>query len=475
MSRRGAPVSIKAEEGQPLEPEQEQVELVGPGDRQDRTGQAIDPAGVPGQAPEPLVGPKRGKARDDDHQDTHAGGRGSEDRDAPGGAAGEGDPGQSDKERRGTVGGRQPGLPPDVWPVPCSLLVPTGTSVERDMAFDCTTVAEPTWESRTQAPAMIGKVDPESLAALVLSRTGAGDQTVQQGPDYGEDAAAIDLGDRTLVVSSDPLSLAAKRLGTLGVHVAGNDVAASGADPRWLTSVLFLPAEDPDVLDVVTGQLDRAAAETGVTIVGGHTEYAPALERPRLALTCFGLTDRFVPTGGAEPGDRLLLTKGAGIEATAILATDFRDRLAGVVDPEVLESAAGYFDEISIVPDARAVRDVATAMHDPTEGGLIDGLLELACAAGVRAVVHREDIPVRDATDTCCKAVDVEPLAVFGSGALIASVPKAAVDDALDALAAAGIDAAIIGRVEASETPALVLDDEPITDPVRDELYSLWA
>ena len=322
---------------------------------------------------------------------------------------------------------------------------------------------------------MIGKVDPEALAALVFGRTGAPDEAVLQGPGYGEDAAAIDLGDRTLVVSSDPLSLAAERLGTLGVYVAGNDVAASGADPRWLTSVLFLPEDDPDLLDTVTAQLDEAAAGSGVSIVGGHSEHAPALDRPLLSLTCLGVTDRFVPTGGAEPGDRLLLTKGAGIEATAILATDFRDRLEGRVDAALLEEAAGYFSEISVAADARAVRDRATAMHDPTEGGLIDGLLELAAAAGVRAVVDREDVPVREATRACCGAVGVDPLAVFGSGSLVAAVPEAAVDGALTDLDAAGIEAAVIGRVEATDEPALVLDGEGITEPVRDELYALWG
>lgn len=325
-----------------------------------------------------------------------------------------------------------------------------------------------------ESPTMLGKVTPDALASLVFSRTGAADAAVRQGPAYGEDAAAIDLGDRTLVVSSDPLSLAAERLGTLGVHVAGNDVAASGADPRWLTAVVFLPAADEGVLDAVTGQLDEAAAAAGISIVGGHSEYAPALDRPMLSLTCLGLTDRFVPTGGAEPGDAVILTKGAGLEATAILATDFRDRLAGVVDEALVEEAAGYFDEISVAPDARALRDHATAMHDPTEGGLVDGLIELAVAAGVRVIVDRANVPIREATRACCGAVDVDPLHTFGSGALLATVPAGDVDAARAALFDADIDAAVIGTVEAAAEPALVIDGETLTEPVRDALYALW-
>ena len=316
---------------------------------------------------------------------------------------------------------------------------------------------------------MIGKVTPEDLRASVLSRTGRDDDSVLTGPRYGEDAAAIDLDGTTLVVSSDPISLATGRIGTLGVYVASNDVAASGADPRWMTVVMFLPDEAD--IEPITRQLDETAREVGVAIVGGHSEYAPDRSRPLLSLTCFGPAERFVPTGGARPGDRVILTKGAGIEGTAILATDFRD----VIDApdEVFERAATFFDDVSVVPDARAVRDRATAMHDPTEGGLIDGLLELARASGVALDVDRSAIPVREVTALLCETAGVDPLKIFGSGSLIATVPPDAVEDTLERLAAAGIDAAEIGTV-ADGDPALHLGGETILEPVRDDLYPLW-
>jgi hydrogenase expression/formation protein HypE len=320
---------------------------------------------------------------------------------------------------------------------------------------------------------MIGKVDPDSLAALVLGRTGAPDERVLQGPAYGEDTAAIELEEGILVVNADPISLAVGRVGTLGVDVAANDVAASGATPEWLTSVVFLPGSD-DALDTITAQLDEAARRLGIAIVGGHSEYAPALSTPMLVLTCFGLTDRYVPTGGAEPGDRLVLTKGAGIEATAILATDFRDRLAGRVDEATLEAAEGFYDEVSVVPDAAVLRAYANAMHDPTEGGLVDGLLELAVASGVRLEVDREAIPVREETRRLCAAAGVDPLRTFGSGALLAAVPEESTAAALSGLEERGIDAAVIGTVGESEEPVLDLGGERFEEPVRDDMYALW-
>ncbi|ODR80022.1 hydrogenase expression protein [Haladaptatus sp. W1] len=314
---------------------------------------------------------------------------------------------------------------------------------------------------------MIGKLDPEDLA-LVVSRTGASDEAVSVGPGYGEDAAAIEVGERTLVVSSDPLSLARERLGTLAVNVASNDVACSGADPRWLTNVVFLPDDDRETLDVVTRQIDEAATELDIAIVGGHSEYAPDLSRPMVTMTCMGLADEFVPTGGAEPGDRLILTKGAGIEGTAILATDFRAEVGPAA-----ERGESFFEEISVAEDARHLREYAHAMHDPTEGGVVTGLLEMAEASGVRLEVARDDVPVRDATRDLCDTMGVDPLRIFGSGALLAAVPEESVEEALDAVRGGGIPAAVIGRVVEGDG-ALALDDAEITDPPRDELYALW-
>ncbi|MFB6184076.1 MAG: AIR synthase family protein [Haloarculaceae archaeon] len=320
---------------------------------------------------------------------------------------------------------------------------------------------------------MLGKVPADDLRDVVFDRLGADSDAVVQGPAYGEDAAALRIGERTLIVSTDPISLAAERVGTIGVPVACNDVAASGADPAWLTVVVFVPGDRPATLDEVTEQLDAAAREAGVAVVGGHSEYSDALDRPTLALTCMGVAEAFVPTGGARPDDAILLTTGAAIEATAILATDFRDAATGTVPDDLLDAGADFFDDLSVIPEARILRAYATAMHDPTEGGLIDGLLELAAASGVTVDVERSAVPVREPTRALCDALAVDPLATFGSGALVATVPDDVVDDALADLDAAGVDAARIGTVREGEG-TLELDGETVREPIRDELYALW-
>ncbi|SFS50500.1 AIR synthase family protein [Halostagnicola kamekurae] len=319
---------------------------------------------------------------------------------------------------------------------------------------------------------MPGKVGPADLLEHVFGRTGAADETVQQGPADGEDAAAIDWPGGQLVVSSDPISLAASKVGTLGVHVACNDVAASGADPRWLTAVVLLP-EGTD-LEPISADLDAAAREVGASIVGGHSEYVDALERPLVSLTAMGATESFVPTGGANPGDRVVLTGAAGLEGTAILAADFGGDLD--VDPTICERAETFLEEISVVPAARLVREYATAMHDPTEGGVAAGLLEIARASGCRLEIDRDAVPVREETAALCEAAGVDPLCIFGSGALLATIPEDSLEPALESAAANGIEATAIGTVrDAATGPELRLGDETITDPVEDDLYPLWS
>lgn len=319
---------------------------------------------------------------------------------------------------------------------------------------------------------MIGKLTPEELETF-LTATGVSDPLVQCAGAYGEDAAAITIGDTTLVISTDPVSLAGQRVGTIGINVACNDVAACGADPRWLTSTIFLPDQSEALRRSLADQLDTAAKQLGVTIVGGHSEYMPLLDRPLLVLSAFGTTDRFISTGGASPGDVLVLTKGAAIEATAILSSDFADDLReGGVDESTIETALTYFEDISVMDDARLLRSDASAMHDPTEGGIVAALVEMANASTVELTVDETAIPIDPVTSACCTTMDIDPLRTFASGSLLASVPSSALDSVRGRFEQADISLAVIGEV--SQGTGVVIGGDRIDSPPRDSMYRLW-
>ena len=330
----------------------------------------------------------------------------------------------------------------------------------------------------------VGKLTPDLLARYVFPRLGVPDPDVLVGPAYGEDSAIIDMGDFVLVAHSDPITEAVERIGWLAVHVACNDVAACGARPRWLLPVLLLPEGCPEAdIDAITAQMDEAAREVKAMIVGGHTERTPGLGRPMISMTALGVApkDRFVRTGGARPGDVVLMTKGAGVEGTAILAMDFSKELeeAGI-SPDLLERARSLIKEISIVPEALALAEVGVnSMHDPTEGGLLGGLAEVAYASGTRIEIWEEEVLLREETKAVCDALGVDPLKLISSGCLLATLPEGSLGRAGEALDGLGVRWAVVGRV-VEGPPGLILHRadgrvERVGRFVPEELARLWA
>ncbi|MFH0809328.1 MAG: AIR synthase-related protein, partial [Pseudomonadota bacterium] len=115
----------------------------------------------------------------------------------------------------------------------------------------------------------------------------------------------------------------------------------------------------------------------------------------------------------------------------------------------------------------------AHAMHDPTEGGLSGGLWEIATAAGVGIIVEESKIPVLPECRAVCDALGLNPLGLLASGSLLITLAPAASPGLLRALGAAGVAAAVIGRVVPPEEGVKMVGREGITDLprfARDEL-----
>jgi len=326
-----------------------------------------------------------------------------------------------------------------------------------------------------------GKLPQEQLRRL-LERIAITDPQVLQGPAIGEDAALIRWNDRVLVAKTDPVTFATDRIGWYAVHVNANDVAACGARPRWFMATVLLPSSytSQQVADLFQ-QITDACAALEVSLVGGHTEVTYGLERPMVVGCMLGEVElgREVHTGGARPGDALLLTKGIAIEGTALLAREAPGRLeeAGVA-PEMLQRARGLLDSpgISVVKDAltsaKAQAEVH-AMHDPTEGGLATALWELATAAQVGLQVDIRCIPVLEETAAVCRALKLDPLGLLASGALLIAVNPLSTPVVVQDLFQAGVPSAVIGNcLPASEGVKLITPSGAVPLPrfERDEV-----
>jgi len=295
---------------------------------------------------------------------------------------------------------------------------------------------------------------PSDLLGDYCSALPRNDPRLLVRPGIGEDSAAVDVtGLEVLVLASDPITFVTDAVGTYAVLVNANDVATAGADPRWLlTTLLFPPGSTASQVRQVLADLQQACAAWGITLCGGHTEITDAVTRPVVTGTLCGTVARpdLVDKGRMRPGDRILVTKGAAVEGTAIIAREFHRRLQALgLSTEELARAQAWRERIAVLEEARAARSYpeVRAMHDVTEGGVATALHELSIAGGHRLRVDLDSIPVLPETRRICDLLGLHPLGLIGSGSLLICCGPEAVARLLGDLAARGIPAREIGAV----------------------------
>jgi hydrogenase expression/formation protein HypE len=328
----------------------------------------------------------------------------------------------------------------------------------------------------------LGKL-PIDLLANLLERHQTQDPRVLLGPGIGLDCAVIDYGERLLVAKSDPITFTAQDLGWYAIHVNANDIATTGARPRWFLATLLLPEDDADEALVrgIFEQIHDACLALDVALIGGHTEITSGIDHPILAGTMLGEVqrERLITPRGATPGDPILLTKGIPIEAASILAREYAHHLADLPE-ETIARAKEYLHDpgINVVPEAMAAaeRGGVTAMHDPTEGGLASGLWELSYAAGVGLEVDMAAIPILPEAAAICKSLDIDPMEAIASGALLLTVRPGSAKDVRAAIEAHGIVVSHIGQVTHGQGVMIRREGalHPLPLPSRDAIAQLF-
>ena len=300
-----------------------------------------------------------------------------------------------------------------------------------------------------------GKLPPDLLQEL-LSDLDIVDPRVLVGPGVGEDCAVVDMGDRLLIAKSDPITFATDKVGWYAVQVNANDVACTGGVPRWFLPTVLLPASaTTHDVRAIFADISDACRDIGVAIIGGHTEVTDGLPRPIVAGAMLGELDdrsRLVSTGGAQDGDSIIITTGVAVEGAAILAREHApDLRARGLDAPTLDIAARYLEDpgISVLSAARALFQTGAvhSMHDVTEGGLITALREVAAASQLGLVAEAESVPLLPECAAICEALELDPLGLLGSGALIATMAAGDVPRALRALDRIGVSGWEIGQM----------------------------
>jgi hydrogenase maturation factor len=298
-----------------------------------------------------------------------------------------------------------------------------------------------------------------------------------------------------MALTSDPVFVVPaygwERAAWFAVHILASDAATSGLPLRWMAVDLNLPATTSDEdMAALWGAFAATCESLGIAVVGGHTARYEGCNWPMAGgATCMALgpEDAYVTPAMARPGDKVVVTKGAAIEATALFAATFPERLAAGVGAPVATAAEALFDKMTVVPECRVAADFGlrdrgvTSMHDATEGGVLGGLAEVAAASGVGMRARLEAVPLRPEVKAVCEHVGIDPYCSISEGTLIATVTPARAQELVDQLASHGIEAALVGEVlapEAGRTLVTADGERPLLHPGLDpfwEAFGRWA
>lgn len=270
-----------------------------------------------------------------------------------------------------------------------------------------------------------------------------------------EDQARIPLaeltahGDRLAMTTDsfvvDPLEFPGGDIGTLAINGTVNDLAMSGAIPRYLTCGLILEEGlDVAILRRILASMKQAAATAGVSIVSGDTKVVQRGGADKLFINTAGIgvipADADIRASRAKPGDVVVVNGMLGDHGAAVL--NARGDLA--LDVELKSDCQPLHRQVQAL---RAACPDLHCLRDATRGGVATVLNEFAESAHVAIRLHERDIPVRDTVRGVCEILGLDALYLANEGRLVAILPAQYADAAIAALNACGDHAQVIGEV----------------------------
>lgn len=278
-------------------------------------------------------------------------------------------------------------------------------------------------------------------------------------------------------MSTDPITGTAIDIGHLAVDITANDIASTGASPVGILLTVMLPPDTTEAsLREIMTEINRSCEKLDIAVIGGHTEVTDAVSRPVISVTGVGKVKRdgLILTSAARPGMDLVVTKWIGLEGTSIIASEKRDELTARFPLDFVDRAEGFGLLLSVVKDGQIAADNgAAAMHDVTEGGIFGALWEMGEASGVGLSVDIEKIPVRQETVEICNYYNIDPYCLISSGSMLIAAENGG--RIVDALLAAGINAAVIGHTDDSNDRVVHYDGQTryLEPPAADEFHKV--
>jgi hydrogenase expression/formation protein HypE len=300
------------------------------------------------------------------------------------------------------------------------------------------------------------------LESTIYRRLGAYRRDVIVGPRFGVDNAVVRTGEhRVLVATADPLSyipsLGVRDSAWLSVNLIASDLATSGLAPQYGIFDFNLPPRmSPTLFADYWRYFHEECRRLGLAVVGGHTGRYQGCDYTIIGagvMYATGSERQYLTSAMGQPGDDIVLTKGAAIETTAVLARAFPKTVRKAIGDDLFKKARAYLSKVTTITDSLTAITVGlrqngiTAMHDATEGGVVAAILELAHASNVGVELELPTIHVSPETEQICRAFRVDPLNSLSEGSLIVACRPVRTAKLMSRLQAAKIDSCVIGRL----------------------------
>jgi hydrogenase expression/formation protein HypE len=309
------------------------------------------------------------------------------------------------------------------------------------------------------------------------------DDRVIVPPTIGYDAGVHRLGDKYVVVSTDPCTgVPLNWFGWLLINYAASDVALFGAKPEFCTLNLLGPRPtQPKVFQDIMKQTCKAADELGIAIVRGHTGMYDSLKDMLGVCTVYGTVkpEKLITSGGAKAGDLILCTKPLGLETITNFSLAHRELAQKLFGAERQLELSGLVHMQSCVKEALelAASNCVDAMHDATEGGFVAALNELAEASKLGFRVDWDMIPVPTEVSKLKKyfhLTDDQTLAMSSTGTILAAVKPNAKEKAAKTLGKLGLTASFLGEFTENKERVLLKDKRENAFPaVANDPYTM--
>ena len=335
----------------------------------------------------------------------------------------------------------------------------------------------------------MGKVSRAFFENVIARHLGTRREDVVVGPANGVDTGVVRLpGGRALVTTTDPLYIVPQygweRAAWFAFHILASDLTTSGVAPQYITTDWNLPMDvEDDQIETMLKVMDRESKRYGAAIVTGHTGRYEGCAYPMVGGATFlsvAERDAWVTANMARPGNRLLVTKTAALEATAILANTFPALMLRHSTAERAQAARDLFLSMSTVDDALTAASVGLraegvwAMHDATEGGVRNAVWEMSQASKLGVDVDLAKVPIEPAVRDACAVFGMEPLDAISEGTLLLATTPDSSEAIIRRLGRRRIRAVDIGSFTKKNGPCLDRG-RPFGPPERDPFWIAFS